>query len=107
MLCCRFFAFLQSHRSLQSTVPVSKNRRLALRAAGRIGSSKNDRNTALARGPGRQVGSVTTFAGAQGRHVVPGTTFPEALGPPVGLSFGVKATRAGKADVEGVLKGLF
>ena len=33
--------------------------------------------------------------------------FPGALGRQVGLGFGAKAGRAGKAGVEGVLKGLF
>ena len=56
-------------------------------------NSKNDENTTVSRALGRQVG--------------PGTTFSGALGRQVGLGVGAKAGRAGKAGVEGVLKGLF
>ena len=80
---------------------------LALRAAGRVGSSKNNDNTAVAEALGHQVGPGTTFSGALGRQVDSGTTVLVALGRQVGPRLGGKAGRAGKAGVEGVLAGPF
>ena len=60
---------------------------------GRVGTSKNIENATVSVALGRQVG--------------PGTTVSGALGHQVGPGLGGKAGWAGKAGVEGVLKGPF